>query len=103
MVDVCPINTACKNIVDHFHGLFANITGIRFDSHISHWKEAFKNSLVLFAFHMSLEPLLTVFSNFHAFHCFTAAEYVSLLTSVSQLVIQALEYMIVCGCFEQNL
>lgn len=50
LVNVCPISTACKNIVDHFHQIFMSVARIRFDSHVSHWKEAYKNSLVLSAF-----------------------------------------------------
>jgi len=40
---------------------------------------------------MSLGSLPTVFSNFHSFHCFSTAGFVSVLSSVKPLVIQALE------------
>jgi hypothetical protein len=56
---------------------------------MSHWKEAYKNSLVLSAFQESLESVPNLFSNFLAFYRLTAAGFVSVLSSVNHLVIQA--------------
>ena len=58
--------------------------------YVSDWKEAYKTGLLLSAFWMFLESLPTGFSNFHAFYCCRSD---SLLPSVSQSVIQLLEYV----------
>ena len=80
-----------KNIDDHFHGIFMNIAVIRFDSHICIWLErSIQKQSALSAFWIFLESLPTGFSNFHAFYCCRSD---SLLPSVSQSVIQLLEYV----------
>ena len=83
-----------KNIDDHFHGIFMNIAVIRFDSHICIWLErSIQNRS---AFICILNVLGVITNWFQQFSCLLLLQEwqsASFCQSVSQSVIQLLEYV----------
>jgi len=63
--------TACKNTVDHLNGIFVSIARIRFDSHVFHWKEAYKKS----GYICILNVLVVITYCFQQFASFSLLQY----------------------------